>query len=85
MKLDRNVNDDGKGKYSLINNRTGETQHGDTPEDEFFVIKLKDKYAQAALVSYANAAAQDDTEYANEVMEMATRSGPAHPLCKMPD
>lgn len=85
MKLDRNTSKDGKGKYSITNNRTGKVEHGDTPEAEFFVIKLKDKYAQDALVAYANAAAQDDTEYANEVMELALRSGPAHPLCKMPD
>jgi hypothetical protein len=85
MKLDRNVNANGKGKYSIINNRTGQVEHGDNPEDQFFVIKLKDKYAQAALLAYANAAAQDDTEYANEVMQLAMRSGPAHPLCKMPD
>jgi hypothetical protein len=54
-------------------------------EDEFYVIKFKDKYAQAALHAYAVAASEDDIEYAAEVERLAERSGPAHPLCKRPD
>ena len=53
--------------------------------DEFFVIKLKDKYAQAALMAYADAARADDPEWAGEVEVLAMRSGPSHPLCERPD
>ena len=52
---------------------------------EFFLIRLKDKYAQAALSAYAEAATPDDPEYASEIIEMAKRSGPASPWCKAPD
>jgi hypothetical protein len=102
MKLDRNLNQTGKGKYALVNLRKIE---GDprtaadlvaaiqsnpeavefSSEDEFCVIKFKDKYAQAALHAYAVAASEDDIEYAAEVGRLAARSGPAHPLCKRPD
>ena len=58
---------------------------GESLETEFFVIKLKDKYAQAALTAYATAAAEDDEEYAQEIRALATRSGPNRPLCKKPD
>lgn len=41
MKLVRNSSH--VGKYSIIDNRTGEVQHGlSGTEDEFFVLKLKD-------------------------------------------
>lgn len=53
--------------------------------DEFFVIKLRDKYAQTTLRAYAKEAVEDDVEYADDVLEMAVRSGPAHPQCKRPD
>lgn len=52
---------------------------------EFFVIRLKDKYAKAALQAYADAAAADDPEWAADVSELAKRSGPSHPYCKRPD
>lgn len=52
--------------------------------DEFFVVKLKDRYAAAALVAYAEAAASDDPEYAIEVLELAARAM-AHPNRKTPD
>lgn len=54
-------------------------------ESEFFVIRLKDKYAASGLYGYANAAAIDDEEYAGEVEELASRAGPASPFCKKPD
>lgn len=54
-------------------------------ESEFFVIRLKDKYARDALRAYANAAHTDDPEYAAEIYEMAERAGPASPFCKKPD
>ena len=53
--------------------------------DEFWVIKLKDKYALAALRAYADAAEADDPEYAAEVRSLADRSGCHSPFCKTPD
>lgn len=85
MKLDRNLSADGKGKYSLINNRTNQVQHGLTPEDEFFVIKLKDAGACCALSNYATIYDSIDPEFACEVRKLAKRSGPYHPLCKNAD
>jgi hypothetical protein len=102
MKLDRNTNKDGAGKYALVRLRGTLSEdakyalallqeegvldwgrRGD--DDEFFVIRLKDKYAADALASYARAARKDDAEWANEVDALAARSGPNHPLCKRPD
>ena len=105
MKLDRNTNSTGKGKYALINLRKigGDPR---TPEDmteaikaspqsiefgfvgapdEFWLIKLKDKYAAAALTAYADAAQADDPEYAQQVREMVKRAGQNSPYCKTPD
>lgn len=53
--------------------------------DEFWLIKLKDKYASAALQAYADAAEADDPEYAAQVREVAQRSGFNSPFCKTPD
>lgn len=58
---------------------------GDNQDAEFFVIRLKDLYAPLALNAYALAARRDDPEYAQEVAEMANRSGPRHPNVKRPD
>ncbi len=59
---------------------------GDTPETEFFVIRLKDAYAQQTLRAYGLQAALDDNgDYATDIYEMAERSGPSHPNCKRPD
>lgn len=86
MKLDRNVNPTGRGKYALINLRTNKVEWGTTEADEFFVIKLKDKYARDALEAYAWAARQDgEEEWFDEVIGLARRSGEFHPLCKKPD
>jgi len=101
MKLDRNINKDGTGKYALLKMRKlrevrielspGTLEWHEledaletlefhdivdfgsgagTPGD-FFVIRLKDKYASAALGAYARAADQDDPEYAAEVRALA--------------
>jgi hypothetical protein len=112
MKLDRNINPNGIGKYALLKLRMlenvrdpgafgelassvakalellemdGILDWGNTPQTDFMVIRLKDKYAQAALRAYADAARSDDPEYAAEIDEMAARSGPSHPFCKRPD
>ena len=53
--------------------------------DEFFLIKLKDKNAMHALMAYHANAYRDDPEWAEEVRQLAMRSGPFHPLCKAPD
>lgn len=53
--------------------------------DEFWVIKLKDKYATTALQAYADAIRVDDPDFAAEVDEMVKRSGPNSPFCKTPD
>lgn len=52
--------------------------------DEFFVIKLKDRFAPAALTAYANAAADDDIEWAKQVLALAARAE-HHPDKKTPD
>lgn len=52
MKLDRNANPDGRGKYALINLRTNTVEWGEEP---FFVIKYKDVFAAPALRAYAHA------------------------------
>lgn len=112
MKLDRNMNADGRGKYGLLLTRkldaakdvhspqglmeiehaikvletAGILDWGDKPETEFFLIRLKDKYAGGALHTYASYAVRDDeVEYGRDVMEMAKRSGEFHPNCKKPD
>jgi hypothetical protein len=57
---------------------------GDTADSDFFVIRLKDKYAAPALRAYAQAAIDDDPEYAAEIFELAV-SAENHPSKKMPD
>lgn len=47
---------------------------GDTDETDFFVIRLKDRFAAKALRAYAYAAENDDMEYANEVHKLADLS-----------
>lgn len=86
MKLDRNLNPDGKGKYALINLRTNKIEFGriDT-EDEFFVIKLRDRNARAALLAYATEIDARDPEFAAEVVQLAERSGTQSRFCKDPD
>lgn len=114
MKLDRDINPDGCGKYAILNLRklnqvcpgiqpfqrwspevaqalktleeAGALEWGQPgAQDEFFLIKLKDKYAAAALETYAAAARCDDPEYADAVLALAERAGPNNPFCKNPD
>lgn len=55
-------------------------------EGEFMVIRLKDKYAANALLTYATDAYRDgEKEYAAEINEMAQRAGQNSPWCKKPD
>lgn len=115
MKMDRNVNKNGHGKYALINvrkldqlldpkndqfgrlgnelrtsldilDKRGILEYGAPhSEDEFFVVKLRDEFSTGALVGYANQIKQHDREFADEVLEMANRSGINNPHCKKPD
>jgi hypothetical protein len=78
----------GQGKYTVIDNRTGHVVKNDEPggDNEHFVIMLKDSYARAALLAYAQAAGEDgQTLYAEDVTTLANRAGPCHKLCKTPD
>jgi hypothetical protein len=86
MKMDRNINPDGRGKYAVLNLRTNRIEWGCVgDEDEFFLIKLKDRNAKAALLAYADAIAERDPEFAAEVRQIAQRAGPDSPFCKDPD
>ena len=90
MRLKRNTTEDGKCKYALIEREKGDRVEYGIPktEDEFFVIKLKDKYARAALIGYLEALTSQpeyDDEYARDIAELAQRSGPLNPWCKEPD
>ena len=58
---------------------------GDSPQTEFFVMRLKDRLASAGLNAYAEAADAFDPEYAHEVAVLAGRSGLNSPFCKEPD
>ncbi len=121
MKLDRNVNGTGRGKYGLVNNRRLQEIVGPignshnaanmaesdaikvreavklleqegiigwglpNTESEFFVIKLRDRFAHVALVAYAQVAHWIDAEYAKDVRELADRAGPYSKFYKAPD
>jgi hypothetical protein len=55
-------------------------------EGEFFVIKLRDAFAEPALVMYANTAMMaGEKDYAHDVKELADRSGGKSPFSKLPD
>lgn len=107
MKLDRNQEPNGVGKYALINMRRYRALPDDKAaeahdllgklealgiidtgargsDDEFFVIKLRDRSAGAALMAYADDAADYDTEWATEVSALAARAD-HHPSKKTPD
>lgn len=57
---------------------------GNTDDTDFFVIRLRDKYAAAALAAYAGAAMREDPEYALEVMNLAKMAAES-PYQKQPD
>ena len=86
MHLLRNITPDGSCKYSLVQHEKNDTIEAGLPntEHEFFVLKLKDKYAQAALNAYVEAVEGDDPEYAEEVRELANRAGEDSPWCHTP-
>ena len=58
---------------------------GNTPDSEFFVIRLKDENAAPALLAYAHAAHEHgDSEFAQEVGDLAA-AALHHPSRKKPD
>ena len=55
-------------------------------KDEFFVMFLRDSYALPALKAYANSAEADGaTDYADDVCDLAARSGRFSAFHKRPD
>lgn len=87
MRLDRNVHPTGKGKYSVIDNRTGKIveESGPGERNEFFVVFLKDFHSLPAIAAYAASAVHVDEEYATEVRNLCARAGKDSPFCKQPD
>lgn len=86
MRLMRNA--DGRGKYTVIDNRTGKPVEDCGPggRNEFFVLMLKDRFARRPLLAYAmEAAGAGETEYALDVGELADRAGDRSPHRKDPD
>lgn len=79
--------DEDSEAYSLIQrlSELGVLDEGVRHSDsEFFVIRLKDKYAAPALEAYAKAASEDDVEWAADISAMAVRAQ-HHPAKKQPD
>jgi len=75
----------GRNHCNLVEVRASAVDFGGTPDTDFFVIRLKDKYAPKALSAYAAAAADDgEFEYAEEVMELA-RLAVTNPHRRKPD
>lgn len=87
MKLDRNINTDGRGKYRLWNERDQAWVDDCAPgqEHEYFVVMLKDKHAAETLREYASRIRPEDAEFADEVDDLADRAGPNSPFCRAPD
>ena len=115
MKLDREINKNGKGKYAVVRlrgiedgdeaylclKRLEELGHLDWgltgQQDEFFVIKLRDRFADAALRAYSKAVmaaagkckefdeSKELAQYALSVQKLESRAGTLSPFCKTPD
>jgi hypothetical protein len=75
------INEDGKTRLAIPQESI---DYGNTPDTDFFVIRLKDKYAGPALAAYANAAKDDDPEYAADVLALAQKAA-SHPNKRIPD
>lgn len=59
--------------------------YGNTDESEFFVIRLKDKYAADALAAYSSSALMDgQPEWSDEVQKLSDKAN-SHPNQKQPD
>ena len=53
-------------------------------ENEFFVLRLKDKHAAAALFAYSESIAAEDPEFSMQVRDLAVKSE-EHPNRHAPD
>lgn len=104
MKLDRNINPDGLGKYAVISLRDkpeiqevvmGEVDGAWISADDFddgspgsdgewFLLRLKDAGAAAALEAYARFYDDHDPEWADECRKLAERAR-NHPNRKLAD
>lgn len=51
---------------------------GDTHESDFFVIRLRDKYAANALHAYSASCRADDPEFSREVLDLANKAAAMH-------
>jgi hypothetical protein len=93
MKLDRNLDPVGRGKYAIVKMRAVKPLVEADPEcevakalrvllnagcleycngeNDFFVIRLRDRFAGVALRAYSIAAREHDLEYSNEVQRLA--------------
>lgn len=70
--------------FALLN-EYGLIDYGLEPENEFFVIRLKDKYASDALFRYSLSARMDgESDYGRQIEDMAIRAD-NHPDSKKPD
>jgi hypothetical protein len=87
VKLDRNINLSGLGKYRLWNERDQAwvDDCGPGEEHEYFVIMLKDRNAQSPLDAYATMIGGRDPEFSAEVRQLADRAGIKSPFCRDPD
>lgn len=47
---------------------------GDTDESDFFVIRLRDKYAANALHAYSASCRADDPEFSREILDLANKA-----------
>lgn len=55
-------------------------------EEEFFVLKLKDRFSRSALLAYAEEADKSgDVELAEGVFGLSATAGVNSPFCKFPD
>jgi hypothetical protein len=108
MKLDRNKNPNGKGKYALVLmrqvppwtdnspkalaihnalhtlDRNGCLDFGNAGYRDFFVLRLRDVGAEAALRAYAEQFRTSDPEWAKEIDALATKAA-ARTDKKQPD
>lgn len=73
-----------EGEPAMVMVEESAVDFGESEETDFFVIRLKDKYAAPALAAYAMAAYRDDGEYALEVLNLA-KAAAENPHQRQPD
>lgn len=81
MRLVRTTEEGGAGKYRVARSDTG----AELPDGDFFVLRLQDRHAPAALLAYANELMKaGDHDFAADIVQLATRAL-HHPTRKDPD